>query len=292
MNKNKINEFLIEKGLFILAILSILIILTILVFIVAESFPAFQEYGILNFIFGMEWLPSDGQFGVFPMIVGSIYVTFLSLIIATPLSILCAIFTEEIAPKKIKSLLKPVIQTLAGIPSVVYGFFGLTVLVPFVRIYFGGTGFSLFTAAIILAIMILPTIISISQDAINTVPQEFREASFGLGSTHWQTIRHIIIPTALPGIITAIILGIGRAIGETLAVIMVAGNVVQIPNSIFEPVRTLTTNIALEMGYATGIHYSALFATAVILFIIIIFLLVIANHIQNKFGLKLDGEKI
>jgi phosphate transport system permease protein len=237
----------------------------------------------------MEWSPSDYKFGVFAMVIGSIYVTFLALVMAVPLSLLCAIFMEEIAPYKVKILLKPVIQTLAGIPSVVYGFFGLTVLVPIIRDNFGGTGFSVFTAALILAVMILPTIISVSQDAIKAVPQEYKEASFGLGSTHWQTIRHIMFPAALPGIVTAIILGIGRAIGETLAVIMVAGNVVQIPGSIFEPVRLLTTNIALEMGYATGLHYNALFGTAVILFIIIAILLAIANYIQNKHGLDIGG---
>ncbi|MCC7554381.1 MAG: phosphate ABC transporter permease subunit PstC [Methanobacteriaceae archaeon] len=289
MNREKINEFLIEKGLFITAIFSIIIIFTILIFIVMEALPAFQEYGFFRFMFGMEWSPNDDNFGVFTMILGSIFVTFLALMMAVPLSLLCAFFMEEIAPNKVKIFLKPVIQTLAGIPSVVYGFFGLTVLVPLVREYFGGTGFSIFTASLILAVMILPTIISVSQDAIKSVPHDFKEASFGLGSTNWQTIRLIIFPAALPGIVTAIILGIGRAIGETLAVIMVAGNVVQIPGSIFDPVRTLTTNIALEMGYATGLHYNALFGTAVILFIIIIILLIIANYIQNKHGMDIGG---
>lgn len=289
MEKRNINEFFIEKGLFITAIFSILVILIILFFIVLEAVPAFKEYGFLQFLFGMEWVPNEGQYGVFSMIIGSIYVTFLALLMAVPLSLLCGIFMEEIAPHKVKLILKPVIQTLSGIPSVVYGFFGLTVLVPVIRQNFGGTGFSVFTAALISAVMILPTIISVSQDAIKSVPHEFKEAAFGIGSTHWQTIRHIIVPAALPGIVTAIILGVGRAIGETLAVIMVAGNVVQIPGSIFEPVRTLTTNIALEMGYATGLHYNALFGTAVILFIIIVILLLIANYVQNKQGIDLKG---
>lgn len=285
VNEN-INNFLVEKGLFITAIFSIFIIFTIFIFIIIEALPVFQEYGFFNFLFGMNWSPSNEQFGVLPMVVGSIYITFIALIMAVPLSLSCAIFMEEIAPIRIKSILKPIIQTLAGIPSVVYGFFGLTVLVPIVRQNFGGTGFSTFTASIILAIMILPTIISVSQDAIKSVPNDYKEASFGLGSTHWQTIRHIIFPAALPGIITAIILGIGRAIGETLAVIMVAGNVVQIPQSIFDPVRALTTNIALEMGYATSIHYNALFGTAVVLFIIIVSLLIIANYIQSRYGVN------
>lgn len=289
MNKNKYSEFFIEKGLFITAIFSVLVILTILLFIITEAIPAFNEYGFIHFLTSMSWSPNDGQYGVLAMIVGSIYVTFLALIMAVPLSILCAIFTEEVAPNKVRLLLKPVIQTLSGIPSVVYGFFGLTVLVPFIRQSFGGTGFSVFTASLILAVMILPTIISVSQDAIKAVPHDYKEAALGLGSTQWQTIRHIIIPTALPGIVTAIILGIGRAIGETLAVIMVAGNVVQVPGSIFEPVRTLTTNIALEMGYATGIHYNALFATATVLFVIIVLLLLLANYIQSKYGLDMEA---
>ena len=280
METKNINEFFIEKGLFITAIFSILVIFTILAFIVSEAIPAFQSYGFFHFLTGSTWAPNEGQFGVFPMIIGSIFVTLLSLVIAVPLSLLCAIFMEEIAPDKIKLFLKPVIQTLSGIPSVVYGFFGLTVLVPVVRQHFGGTGFSVFTAALILSVMILPTIISVSQDAIKAVPGEY---------THWQTIRHIIFPSALPGIITAVILGIGRAIGETLAVIMVAGNVAQIPGSIFAPVRTLTTNIALEMGYATNLHYNALFGTAVVLFIIIAALLLVANHVQNKYGIGAEG---
>ena len=289
MGYENINEFLIEKGLLITAFFSIIIIFTILIFIFTEAIPVFQEYGFLNFMFGMDWKPTKGDFGVFEMIIGSIYVTFLALIMAVPLSLLCAIFMEEVAPNKVKVFLKPVIQTLAGIPSVVYGFFGLTVLVPLIREYFGGTGFSIFTASLILAVMILPTIISVSQDAIKFVPHEYKEASYGLGSTNLQTIHHIILPTALPGIVTAIILGIGRAIGETLAVLMVVGNVVQIPGSIFDSARPLTTNIALEMGYATGLHYNALFGTAVVLFIIIIILLIIANYIQSKYGMEVGG---
>ncbi|OQD59630.1 phosphate transporter, permease protein [Methanobrevibacter arboriphilus JCM 13429 = DSM 1125] len=289
MERNRFSEFLIEKGLFITAIFSIIIILLIVSFILIEGLPAFEDYGFFRFLFGMTWAPNDGDFGVFAMIIGSIYVTMLSLLMAVPLSLLCAIFMAEVAPNNVRRILKPVIETLSGIPSVVYGFFGLIVLVPLIRTYFGGTGFSMFTAAIILTIMVLPTIITISQDSLRAVPQEYREASFGLGATNWQTIRHIIFPAALPGIITAIILGMGRAIGETLAVIMIAGNVVQIPGSIFDPVRTLTANIALEMGYATGLHYNALFGTAIVLFLIIMILLLIANYIQHKYKVDVGG---
>jgi phosphate transport system permease protein len=195
----------------------------------------------------------------------------------------------EVASNKVRNFLKPVVQTLSGIPSVVYGFFGLIILVPFVRSQFGGTGFSIFTAAIILSIMILPTIISVSYDSLRSVPQDYKEASLGLGATNWQTIRRVVFPSALPGIITAIILGMSRAVGETLAVIMVVGNVAKMPSSILSPARTLTSNIALEMSYATGIHYNALFATAVVLFMLIMLLLVVANYVQRKYSIDIGG---
>ena len=289
MEKNRLSEFLIEKGLFITAIFSIIITLLIIVFILTQGLPIFEDYGFFNFLFGMTWSPGDGQYGVFAMIIGTIYVTLLSLIMAVPLSLLCAIFMAEVAPNSVRKILKPVIETLSGIPSVVYGFFGLIILVPILRTNFGGTGFSLFAASLILTVMILPTITTISQDSLRAVPHEYREASFGLGATNWQTIRRIVFPAALPGIITAIILGMGRAIGETLAVIMVAGNVVQIPGSIFEPVRVLTSNIALEMGYASGLHYNALFGTAIVLFLIIMLLLVVANYIQHRYKVDIGG---
>jgi len=289
MEKNKLSEFLIEKGLFITAIFSIIIIFLIISFILIEGIPIFEKYGFFDFLFGMVWSPNNSEYGVFAMIIGSIYVTLLSLLMAVPLSILCAIFMAEVAPNSVRKILKPVIETLAGIPSVVYGFFGLIILVPFLRGQFGGTGFSMFAASLILTVMILPTITTISQDSLRAVPQEYREASFGLGATNWQTIRRVVFPAALPGIITAIILGMGRAIGETLAVIMVAGNVVQIPGSIFEPVRVLTSNIALEMGYATGIHYNALFGTAIVLFLMIMLLLVVANYIKYKYKVDIGG---
>jgi phosphate transport system permease protein len=289
-NHNKISEFLIEKGLFITAILFIVIILVIVIFIFTNGYPAVSKIGFFKFVFGLIWDPSDKKFGIFPMIVSSIYVTTLALVMAVPLSLLSAIFLTEIAPDNLRKILKPAIETLSGIPSVVYGFFGLTVLVPFMREIFGGTGFSLFTASLILTVMILPTIISVSQDALRSVPKEYEEASLSLGATDWQTIKNIIVPAALPGIVTAIILGMGRAVGETLAVMMVAGNVAEIPNSIFEPVRTITSNIALEMGYATNVHYQALFASAIILFLIIIMLLIITKYVQNKY--KIDIKSV
>lgn len=287
--KEKVEEFLIEKGLLITALSSIVIILLIILFIFSEGLPSMESYGFLNFIFGSTWDPSSGDYGVLPMIVGSLGITGLALLFAVPLSLLCAIFMAEIAPKTMRKILKPVIETLAGIPSVVYGFFGLIVLVPIMRVQFGGTGFSMLTASIILTIMILPTIISVSEDALRSIPHEYKEASLAVGATHWQTIKNVIFPAAIPGIITAVILGMGRAIGETLAVIMVAGNVAQFPSSILDPVRALTSNIAIEMGYATGLHYSALFGTAIVLFIIIMVLLVIANYFHYKKKVTIGG---
>jgi phosphate transport system permease protein len=287
--KDRLGEFLVEKGLFITAISSVVIILLIVVFIFSEGLPAMESYGFLNFIFGSTWDPSSGQYGVLPMIVGSMGITLLALLFSVPLSLLCAIFMAEIAPQTMRKILKPVIETLAGIPSVVYGFFGLIVLVPIMRTYFGGTGFSMLTASIILTVMILPTIVSVSEDSIRSVPSEYKEASLALGATHWQTIKNVLFPAAVPGVITGIILGMGRAIGETLAVIMVAGNVAQFPSSILDPVRALTSNIALEMGYATGMHYSALFATAIVLFMLIMILLVIANYFHYKKKVTVGG---
>lgn len=286
---NKTDELLIEKGLFLMAVSSIIIIAVIILFIFLEGFPAIQDTGFFNFLFGMVWSPSDGEYGVFPMIIGSLGITALSLIMAIPLGIFCAIFLAEVAPSSMRKILKPTIQTLAGIPSVVYGFFGLIILVPFMRQQFGGTGFSMFTASIILTVMILPIIISVSEDALRSVPLEYKEASLALGATHWQTIKNVIFPAAIPGVITSIILGMGRAIGETLAIIMVAGNVVQIPDSIFDPVRALTSNIAIEMGYATGIHYNALFATGIVLFFMIIVLLILANYVHYKKKVTIGG---
>ena len=287
--KEKFEEFLVEKALLITALSSIIIILLIIIFVFSQGLPAIESYGFFNFIFGSTWNPPSGDYGILPMIVGSLGITALALLFAVPLSLLCAIFMAEIAPNTIRRILKPVIETLAGIPSVVYGFFGLIVLVPIMRVQFGGTGFSMLTASLILTVMIMPTIISISEDALRSIPHEYKEASLAVGATHWQTIKNVIFPAAIPGVITGIILGMGRAIGETLAIIMVAGNVAQYPSSIFDPVRALTANIAIEMGYATGLHYNALFATAIILFLIIMVLLVIANYFHYKKKVTIGG---
>lgn len=282
-------ELIVENVLLLAAISSIIVMLLIIGFVIQQGLPAIESVGPIKFIFGMDWSPSYQIYGVFPMIVGSLGIMALALLMAIPFSIFGAIFMAEVAPNTMRRILKPTIQTLAGIPSVIYGFFGLIVLVPFMRIHFGGSGFSMLTASIILTVMVLPTILSISEDAVRSIPLEYKEASLALGATHWQTIKNVVIPAALPGIITGIILGMGRAIGETMAVIMVAGNTPIIPGSILEPVRALTSNIALEMGYAVGLHYSALFATGIVLLGMIIVLLVITNYINYKRKITVGG---
>ena len=280
----RLKEKLIENGLLSITLVSVIAIFLIIVFLVSESIPAFHQFGLIEILSNHKWVPDLNLFGIMPMIISSLLISFLALIIAVPLSVTTAIYIEELSPIKVKKLFKPVIQTLSGIPSVVFGFFGLTVLVPFIRNYVGGDGFSILAASIVLTIMILPTIITLSQDAIRNVPFEYKQASFGLGATHFQTISKIIVPNAMPGIITGIILGFGRAIGETLAVLMVVGNVAKIPSSILDSVRTLTSNIALEMAYAMDIHYNMLFVNGVVLFVIIVVLMALTNYIQHKWG--------
>ena len=262
-------EAVIEKTLVIVALSAIAVLGLIILFIFKEGSPIMARIGVIRFIAGAKWAPSRGVFGILPMIWGSIWVTLGALIIGVPLGLACAIFLAEMAPARASAILKPAVELLAGIPSVVYGFIGLVVLVPFIRRWFGGPGFSVLAAAIVLGIMILPTIISISFDAFKAVPVAYRDGMLALGATRWQAIRMVILPAARPGIVAAVILGMGRAVGETMAVIMVAGNATKIPSSILAPVRTLTSNIALEMGYAAGEHREALFATGIVLFVVI-----------------------
>ncbi|ABO50622.1 phosphate ABC transporter membrane protein 1, PhoT family [Desulforamulus reducens MI-1] len=280
----KIHETIIEKSLFLSAAVAVLVVALITYFIFADGFPVMSKYGIAHFITGTDWHPLDSKFGLFPMIVGSFMVTIGALIIGVPLSVGCAIFLAEIAPKQMTRIVRPAIELLAGIPSVVYGFYGLVILVPFIREIFGGRGFSIIGGSVVLAIMILPTIVNISEDAIRSVPKEYKEGSLALGATHWQTIKKVIVPSASSGILTGVVLGMGRAIGETMAVIMVVGNVATIPESILDPIRTLTGNIAIEMGYAAGEHSQALFATGIVLFVIIMFLNFMVTMVPKRVG--------
>lgn len=273
-------EKVIRAILFLTALLSMLIVFLIGLFIFNESMLAWKEAGIKAILLRSVWRPGQGEFGILSMIVSSIFVTFLAIILGVPLALGGAIFLAEVAPRSIQNILRPAIQLLAGIPSVVYGLFGLIVLVPLVRLIplQGNSGFGLLAAGIVLAIMILPTVVSVSEDAIRAVPQSYRQASLALGATHWQTIVRVVIPSSKSGIIAAFILGIGRALGETMAMIMVIGNSVVFPvplssnpfSLFLSQARTLTGNIAVEISYATGIHESALFATGVVLFVLII----------------------
>ncbi|MFZ2055356.1 MAG: phosphate ABC transporter permease subunit PstC [Candidatus Aminicenantales bacterium] len=282
MTRLERNERLIRLSLLVIAFSAVSILLVITVFIFSEGTPIMFKYGLKKFLFSLDWFPLEKSYGLLPMIIGSLFVTGGALIIGIPFGLACAVVLTEFSSKRLRRLLKPVIELLAGIPSVVYGFIGVVILIPFIRDNLGGAGFSVLAASVILGIMILPTIISISIDSLEAVPRSYREGSIALGATRWQTTRMVMVPAAKSGIVASIILGMGRAIGETMAVIMIAGNAAIIPHSPLDPVRTLTSNIALELGYAAGEHRQALFATGVILFIIIMILNTIANLTSMK----------
>ena len=274
-----------DKGvkhlLFLAALISLASLFLIAFFTLTEGWRAFLEIGLVKLLLGTEWRPTLGEFGLLPMIIGSLAVTFGALILGVPLALACAIFLAEVAPPKIHSLVRRPIELLAGIPSVVYGLFGLVVLAPLIR-ELGGSGLSILTASIVLAIMILPTVTTIAEDSIRAVPLEYKAGSLALGATHWQTIWRVSLPTASPGIMAGIILGMGRAIGETMAMIMVIGNAILIPISPLDSARTLTGNIALEIKYAAGLHESALFATGVLLFVFIIITTSVAHILSRR----------
>jgi phosphate transport system permease protein len=272
----------IERVLFLLALSAVSSLILITVFIFMEGLPLIVHTGLKNFIASSHWAPTKGHFGIFAMIVSSLLVTLGALVLGVPLGLSCAITLAEFSVERVRRVLKPALELLAGIPSVVYGFLGVIWLVPMIREHLGGPGLSLLAASLILGIMILPTVISISIDALTAVPEPYREGSIALGATRWQTVRRVVLPAASSGIITAIILGMGRAVGETMAVIMVAGNALKLPTSILDPVRTLTSNIALELGYAAGRHREALFATGIVLFIIIMLLNLSATLITRR----------
>lgn len=265
------------KYLFLLcACVSILAVILICVFLFANGIPAIGEIGVFKFLLGERWKPGNDIYGILPFILGSIYVTAGAIVIGVPVGIFTAVFMARFCPLRLYRFMKPAIDLLAGIPSVVYGFFGMVVLVPFVREFFGrtlgfgGNGSSMFTASVMLGIMILPTIISVGESAIRAVPNSYYEGSLALGATHERSVFFTVLPAAKSGILAGVILGIGRAIGETMAVIMIAGNQPRMPKGLFKGVRTLTSNIVMEMGYATDLHREALIATAVVLFVFIL----------------------
>ncbi len=275
-------ENLLSKIFFLIALSSISALGLIAFFIFQQGIPVMWKVGLPSFLFGERWVPSQGSFGIFPMIVGSFYVTFGALIVGVPLGVACAVFLSELIPPSISLFFRPTIQLLAAIPSVIYGFWGLIVLVPLIRNHLGGPGLSLLAGSLVLGIMILPTIISISEDSLRALPTSFKEGAFSLGATHWQAIWRVLLPAARSGIVSSVILGMGRAMGETMATIMILGNAVQMPDSILNSARTLTTNIGIEMGYAAGEHRQALFATGVVLLFIIMGLNTLALVISGK----------
>ncbi len=259
------------KWIFMLAAcISILAVALICLFLFGSGIPAMLKIGVGDFLTGTRWKPLNELFGILPMIAGSIYVTTGAIIVGVPIGILTAIFMARFCPARLYKIMKPAIDLMAGIPSIVYGFFGLVVLVPMVRALFGGSGKSILTASVMLGIMILPTIISTTEASLRAVPDSYYEGALALGATHERSVFTILVPAAKSGITSGIILGVGRAIGETMAVVMVAGNQAVMPGSLLDGVRTLTANIVLEMGYAADLHREALFATAVVLFVFIL----------------------
>lgn len=270
--RTNLREKVMEAVFLCTAVVSVAAVALICLFLFANGIPAIKKIGLVNFLTGVIWKPGNQKYGIFPMILGSIYVTGGALCIGIPIGVLTAVFMARFCPAKLYKILKPIVELLAGIPSIVYGFFGLVVLVPFIREHFASRGQSILCAAILLGIMILPTIIGASEPAIRAVEEGFYEGALALGATHERSVFTIVLPAAKSGILAAVVLGIGRALGETMAVMMVVGNQPRVPDSIWEGVRTLTTNIVMEMGYATDLHRGALLGTGVVLFVFVLFI--------------------
>ncbi len=272
MNKmKKYKEQVMHAVFFIAACASVLAVALICLFLFVNGIPAMREIGIFKFLLGTMWKPGNNIYGILPMIMGSIYVTAGAILIGVPIGILTSVFMASYCPKKVYRFFKSAIDLLAGIPSVVYGFFGLMMLVPLIRdLFHKGNGSSILSASILLGIMILPTIIGVTESAIRAVPSNYYEGSLALGATKERSLFFVVLPAAKSGLIAGVVLGIGRAIGETMAVVMVAGNQARMPAGILRGVRTMTSNIVLEMGYAADLHREALIATGVVLFVFIL----------------------
>lgn len=286
MTLQKVKEKGMEFVFMLCACVSILAVALICIFLFANGVPAMAKIGFGKFLLGRTWQAGNGLFGIFPMIIGSIYVTAGAIIVGVPIGILAAVFLAKFCPKPLYRIMKPGVELLAGIPSVVYGFFGLMIIVPWVRDtfrpYYGGNGLSLFSAALLLGIMILPTIISISESAIRVVPDKYYQGALALGATHERSVFRTVVPAAKSGIMAGVVLGIGRAFGETMAVIMIAGNQAWIPDNMFQGIRTLTANIVMEMGYAQDLHREALIATGVVLFVFILIINTLFSILKRR----------
>ena len=280
----KQKERIMNGVFFISAFMSIVSLVLIIAFMFTNGIPVMRKYGFNEFLFGTVWRPtaSSPSFGLLPMILGSVYVTLGAAIIGVPIGVLTAIFMAEYCPKYLYKILKPGVSLMASIPSIVYGFFALQLIVPLIRDYIGGNGYSMLTAMLLLAIMILPTIIELSESAIRAVPRTYYNGSIGLGATRERTIFSVMLPAASSGVLSSIVLGIGRAVGETMAVVLIAVNQPIIPDSLLSGVRTLTTNIVLEMSYAAGDHRQALIATGVVLFIFILIINTVFIIFKNR----------
>ncbi len=280
----KYKDVIMRGVFFTAAIIFVLAVALICVFLFANGTPAFSEIGVFDFLLGKNWAPTDNpaSYGIFPMIIGSIYITGGALVVGVPIGIFTAVFMAKFCPKWLYRFLKPAVNLLAGIPSIVYGFFGLIVIVPLIRNGLGGNGNSILAASIVLGIMILPTIINVSESAIRAVPDGYYEGALALGATHERSVFFAVLPAAKSGITASIVLGIGRAIGETMAVVLIAGNQPRIPGSILDGVRTLTSNIVLEMGEAADLHQEALIATGVVLFVFILLINLTVSALRRR----------
>lgn len=280
----KIKEKGMELVFLLSACVSILAVAVICVFLFAKGLPAIGKIGVLEFLLGEKWKPGNDIYGIFPMILGSVYVTAGAIAVGVPIGILTAVYLATFCPPRLYRLVKPAVDLLAGIPSVVYGFFGMVVIVPLMSASFGGSGKSMATASVLLGIMILPTIIGVSEAAVRAVPSSYYEGALALGASHERSVFFAVLPAAKSGILAGVILGVGRAIGETMAVIMVAGNQPRMPKGLFQGVRTMTANIVMEMGYATDLHREALIATAVVLFVFILIINLSFSILKRRSG--------
>ncbi len=264
------------------ALVSVAAVALICIFLFANGIPAMARIGLPDFLLGSTWKPTSDLYGIFPMLVGSVYVTAGALVVGVPAGVLTAVYLSQFASGRLSTLLKGGIDLLAGIPSVVYGFFGLMVLVPFIRTEMAGRGLSLLAASVLLGIMILPTVVTVSKNALDAVPESYYQGAVSVGASHERAVFTVVVPAAASGILASVVLGVGRAMGETMAVVMVAGNQPQVPGSVFDGVRTLTANIVLEMGYAAYLHRGALIATGVVLFVLVMLVCALFHTLKTE----------
>lgn len=264
------------------ALVSVAAVALICIFLFANGIPAIARIGLPDFLLGSTWKPTSDLYGIFPMLVGSVYVTAGALVVGVPAGVLTAVYLSQFASGRLSTLLKGGIDLLAGIPSVVYGFFGLMVLVPFIRTEMAGRGLSLLAASVLLGIMILPTVVTVSKNALDAVPESYYQGAVSVGASHERAVFTVVVPAAASGILASVVLGVGRAMGETMAVVMVAGNQPQVPGSVFDGVRTLTANIVLEMGYAADLHRGALIATGVVLFVLVMLVCALFHTLKTE----------